>query len=223
MSGLTRESRQCRGVMIRYWEKTPRIKIKLNLFWRLIIFTFLEHKKYSKNVPANRHLCACPGFYYSRSHVRGSFVTLHNCGSHWKQWHTAPCNLWQEQQFLIFHITPEGWRRWAGSPATWDQQIQVITGGLFDHCLFLVDWGWGDFSSPRAQGPLCCLLSRHLSPRRDVLFNWLLWKQQSFRQTGSRNQNPINLKGHRHAIRITRLIWKGVLVGAGVGTAGGRA
>ena len=68
-------------------------------------------------MPANRHICSCPCFYYSRSHVRGRFVTLHNCGSHWKQWHTAHWNLWQEQQFLIFHITPKGWRRWAGRPS----------------------------------------------------------------------------------------------------------
>ena len=110
-------------------------------------------------------------------------------------------------------------------PAAWDQQIQVITGGLSDYCLFSVGCGrgWGDSCSPRAQGPLCCLLSRHLSPWGDVLFNWLLRKQQSFRQTGSRNQDPINLKRHRHVIRITRLIWKGILVGAGVGAAGGRA
>ena len=134
---------------------------------------------------------------------------------------TATCDKNNNFSFSISVLKGGGGEQ--ADPATWDQQIQVITGGLCDYCLSLAGWGWGDFSSPRAQGPLCCLLSRRLSPRGDVLFNWLLWKQQSFRQTGSRNQNPINLKRHRHAIRITRLIWKGVLVGAGVGIAGGRA
>ena len=160
-----------------------------------------------------------------RSHVRGSSVTLHNCGSHWKQWHTAHCNLWPEQQLLIFHITPEGWRRWAGRPSSMGPTEPSDHWWSFWLLSFLSGpWvGVGRFLFTRAQGPLCCLLSRHLSPWGDVLFHWLLWKQQSFRQTGSRNQDPINLKRHRHVIRITRLIWKGILVGAGVGAAGGRA
>lgn len=153
---------------------------------------------------------------------RSRFVILHNCSSHWKQWHTAHWNLWQEQQFVIFHITPK-------VEVVSRQTQQHGTNRSSDHCwsLWLLSFlsglvGGGEISvHPSSEEPLsaassagiwipeemCSLTDFYGNSRVSDRLGAEIKTQQTLRDIDTWLNYKINLKGASwlgHRVGITR-------------------